>query len=375
MSAFKSNTIGLKYGSESYTYFDLLSFEDDDVELVKLNKKLLNRNNIEKFIGYRKRYRIRFNKLTSSQIDFLYSFIRGTSQQINFNSDGGSASINPITNILTTSYPSLYQSGDVISISGVSGSATIGNYLSSTTISITQNTPAIADPETGDININRTRGVKVIDDELAVDLLGGFIEAPSFILEFEDDLLTSVPTTKPAYRNTGNTNSANYNETNKKGVSVLLTYNYGAGEVGRNFKMSLAESYSIRIEREDFEYVDRNRDRKNLGFYQLFNLEFSAFGTQSQITKQDDIEWIKEYCLAPTKEIYIYGLYDSDNVVCDFDEITYEQVESNTYSKSLGLRFISKNLQTTNPTLEEYWNNLAVDDFNEIIINWENLTG
>lgn len=350
MSIFKSNAITLGYGSTpTNRNFTVLSFEDDDIELIKLNKTLLTRSQIEKFIGYRKKYRIRFNKLSTTDLDYLYSFIRSDIQKITFTCDGGSASWNDITHLSTTSTPSIYEIGDVVTASGVTGSGTVSTYDSTTTLLLAPET-FTANFTNKDITISRTATVRVIDEDMAIELFGGFVESPSLILEFEDATLTAVPTTKPEHRAVSSTNSANYIETSKKGVTTTLAYNYGGGEVGRNFNLNLAESYSLKNEREDFEYIDRNRDRKNLGFYQLFNLEFGAFGRQGQITKQDDIEWLKEYCLAPTKKITIYDLPDSDNVICDFDEITYEQVGSVTYGKSTGLRFLTKVMQTTNLT-------------------------
>lgn len=379
MSIFKSNAITLGYGSTpTNRSFTVLSFEDDDIELIKLNKTLLTRSQIEKFIGYRKKYRIRFNKLSTTDLDYLYSFTRSDIQKITFTCDGGSGTFNSITlpnNITSVTAPSIFENLDTITALGITGSAiSDGGSDSTSTVALSSDTFGSNFTNTA-LTISRTKTVRVIDEDMAIELFGGFVEAPSLILEFEDASLTSVSTTRPPHRAVSNTNSANYIETSKKGVTTNLIYNYGDGEVARNFSLNLADSYSLKNQREDFEYIDRNRDRKNLGFYQLFNLEFGAFGTQAQITKQDDIEWLKEYCLAPTKKISIYGLLDSDSVICDFDEVTYEQVGSVTYGKSTGLRFLTKDMQTTNLLFPEYWQSLSFNNWENETTVWENLTG
>lgn len=345
MSAFISNSITLSYGSTPTTQsFTVLSFEDDDVELVKLNKKLLTRNNIEQFIGYRKKYRIRFNKLSTTDLSYLYNYSINQTQKITFSCNGGTGSwSNANPDNITSSTESLFEVNDIITATGVGGSGTVQE--TTTTNVVLASSGFSGNFSNANLTISRTKNVKLISD-LSVELFSGYIEAPSLTLEFEDDLLTTIPTTRPSYRLASETDSETQVSSTKKGVSINLKYNYGDGEVSRNFNVDLADSYSIQNEQEEFEYIDNNRERKLLGYYQLFNLDFGVMGRQSMILQQDDIEWVREFCLAPTKKIYISGLPDSESVICDFDEINYELVSSTIYNKALQLNFTAKNLQT-----------------------------
>lgn len=186
------------------------------------------------------------------------------------------------------------------------------------------------------------------DERMILDLLGGYIGNLVLNLEFEDQTLT-VPST-PSRSQGVTTGSAGYsNTTPGSGSIVTLYYDYGSGRTGRTFRVNRVDSFSADILDKRWMYVDYNNGYKRLGYRSIVNIDFGGFGlgqTQSQLA--DDRAWIKEFILAPSKSIEVFGQYQCE-VVNDFDGVKYGYIGGNIYNKTVSLRFKARNLSTNNP--------------------------
>lgn len=198
------------------------------------------------------------------------------------------------------------------------------------------------------VTINGTQHtVKLRDSELMLSLLDGYIGNVGLTMEFEDDVIT-VPSS--SYSATPFTYSAGYSSTaSGSGTIVTLTMNYGSGDIKRVFRVDTVYAYRADILDKRWEYIDRNRGVKRLGYRLNFDIDFGGFGLgQTQAQLQDDRTWLKEFVLAPTKRIEVFDQYVGD-VVNDFDEVRYGYLGGLIYHKTVRLNFKQQRLQTNLP--------------------------
>jgi len=103
--------------------------------------------------------------------------------------------------------------------------------------------------------------------------------------------------------------------------------NWGDGDISRNFTVNLADPYSVQLERKDFEFLDDSLGRVNFGLRQMFRIDFGTFGfSDTPTTINADLAWIKTFCLAPSKSIEVYNVYQAQ-IVNDFDEINVGYID------------------------------------------------
>lgn len=192
--------------------------------------------------------------------------------------------------------------------------------------------------------------VNLIDRELNLDLLNGYIGNVVLSMKFEDVSL-SAPAANIGRTPGVVTASAGYSNTaSGTGTVITLYYYYGANMYGRVFRVNSVNCYGAEILDRRWKYLDFNNGYKRLGYRLLFDIDFGNFGigqTQSQL--QDDRDWIKEFVTAPRKRIEVFNGYIAD-VVCDFDEVKYHYIGNSVYGKTTQLRFKQKNLATNIPT-------------------------
>lgn len=186
------------------------------------------------------------------------------------------------------------------------------------------------------------------DEQLVLDLLDGYIGNVVLTMEFEDKTLTANST--PSRTQGITTSSAGYSSTmNATGTGVLLIYNYGSGDTKRLFRVNSVSAYKADVLDKRWEYIDRNKGIKRLGYRLNFDVDFGNFGYgQTQAQLQDDRDWLKEFVLAPTKRIEVYNQYVG-NVVNDFDSVTYSYIGGSIYGKTTRLNFKQRELQTNLP--------------------------
>ena len=265
--------------------FTALSCDDESFEIVSLPKERLDKTLLENIIGYRNIYNIRVQQITSAQRNFLYNFIQSDDQ--------------------------------AVTINGVSH----------------------------DVNLR--------DADLMLDLLDGYIDNVVLTMEFEDRAIVSQFDFFANFvsRTQGVTdNSAGYSSVgNTVGTDVILTYNYFGTDTGRRFRINSINFYKANIIDKRWEYVDRNRGFKRLGYRLLYDIDFGNFGLgQTQAQLADDRAFLKEFVLAPNKYISGNTVY-LNNVVNDFDEVRYSFIGS-PYSKTTRLQFKAQSLATNIPT-------------------------
>jgi hypothetical protein len=196
-----------------------------------------------------------------------------------------------------------------------------------------------------------SHSVYLRDGSLLLNLLDGYIDNVVLDMEFEDKTLTrqTVPARAQGYV----TLSAGYNSIsdNTVGTRVQLNYNYGQGVTSRNFAVNGINFYRADILDKRWEYVDKNRGIRRLGYRLNYDIDFGGFGlgqTQSQL--QDDRDFIKEFVLAPYKYISGKGVYLGE-IVNSFQEVRYSLIGNSIYDKTTKLSFKSKSLITNVPTV------------------------
>lgn len=287
MSAYVSHSVGLYksaiIGGTELT-FNALSADDDDFEIVSLQKQRLDWAILETVIGYRTIYHIRIQQITTSQRNFLYSFIQNEDQRVRIN--------------------------------GV------------------------------------LHSVYLRDSELMLDLLDGYVGNVVLTMEFEDKLITTPSTLISSTTHIYKDGSIGYRGvTTGVGTIVSLTYNYGSAEIRRTFQVNSVHSYKAEILDKRWEYIDKNRGVKRLGYRLLFDIDFGSFGLgQTEASLQDDRDWLKEFVLAPYKYVDVFGQYIGE-VVNNFDSVNYDLLGGSIYNKTTKLSFKQKELQTNLPTL------------------------
>lgn len=189
--------------------------------------------------------------------------------------------------------------------------------------------------------------VKLRGQELMLDLIGGYIGNVGLTMEFEDDTITVPSQTFTAGITTL---SAGYASTaTGSGTVVTLVCNYGSGDTKRVFRVNTVHAFKADILDKRWEYIDKNRGVKRLGYRLNFFIDFGNFGlgqTQSQL--QDDRNWLREFVLAPTKRVEVFDQYVGD-VVNDFDEVRYSYLNNSIYGKTVQLGFKQQGLQTNLP--------------------------
>lgn len=202
--------------------------------------------------------------------------------------------------------------------------------------------------ETQTVTINgSSHNVKLRDSELMLDLLDGYIGNVGLTMEFEDETIT-VPT--QTFTAGITTSSAGYSSTaSGSGTIVTLVMNYGSGDTKRIFRVNTVTALKADILDRRWEYIDKNRGVKKLGYRLNFFIDFGGFGLgQTQAQLQDDRDWIKEFVLAPSKRIEVFDQYLGD-VVNDFDEVRYGYIGGSIYHKTVQLNFKQQGLQTNLP--------------------------
>lgn len=122
------------------------------------------------------------------------------------------------------------------------------------------------------------------------------------------------------------------------GTSVQLKYNYGDGNVIRQFHVSLINSLDAELQRKNYTYIDYDNNVVNLGKKSIINIDFGTFSRETEAQKQDDRDWIKEFILAPTKSI-IQPTISEIFVANGFTEVNYTLVNGIIYGKSLSISF------------------------------------
>jgi hypothetical protein len=205
------------------------------------------------------------------------------------------------------------------------------------------------------ITINGVSTIEVYlrDKELLLDLLNGYSGNLVLNMEFEDRALTVIA--EPARTSGVTTSSVGYKSATE-GVTVTLGYNYGKDGkdiTKRVFRVKSVSSNKADIEDIRWEYIDKNNGYKRLGFRLNFEIDFGTFGiSQSQTELFDDRTWIKEFILAPSKRIEVFGQYIAD-VVNDFDVVEWSYNGGNIFSRTIKLNFKQRFLGTGQPLKPE----------------------
>jgi len=186
-----------------------------------------------------------------------------------------------------------------------------------------------------------SHNVNLRDTQLHLSYLSGYVGNVELTMEFEDATLTRV-TTPSRYQGT-TTSSVGYTSTaTGVGTVVTLFYDYGSGNTGRTFRVNSVIGIGADIVDKRWEYIDHNNGYKRLGYRLNFEIDFGGFGLgQTQAQLLDDRTWLKEFVLAPSKRVEVYGQYFAD-VANDFDEVRYGHIGNNIYNKTIQLGFKSK---------------------------------
>ena len=276
MSVFTSTTITLGYGSGPTTRdFSISRAEDDSFVVVCLKKqKLYLLTDRETFIGWKRKISITFKPLSSSDITFLKAFCVDAS------------------NLMT----------------------------------ITMN--------------GNTYNVQLENKSFSIALIQNYYLAQKISWIFTE---TSLNRTLTRTYSVGTTVS--YDDINpaafsshQLGTSCQLKYNYGDGNVIRQFHVNLVNDLDYELQRKDFQYIDYDTNVVNLGKKNLINIDFGTFSRETEAQKQDDRDWIKEFILAPTKSISVPG-GSFISVANGFTEVNYSLVSGIIYGKALSLSF------------------------------------
>ncbi len=199
------------------------------------------------------------------------------------------------------------------------------------------------------INFNSVSNtVRLKNEEVIDQLLQNIISNPSVTLEFADAEIT-VPSTSFT---PGTTHSANYQVT-RNGTTVLLTMNYGSGDIQRLFNVLSVNAYGQRLATKPIDFFDRNRDIIRLGRRQKFMIDFGAMSRASETQRQDDRTWIRDFCCAPTKNISVPYQYNG-TVINDFSEVHYQYLGDSIYGKAVSLQFIEKDINSNVPVAGQF---------------------
>jgi hypothetical protein len=285
MSVFVSNSVVLTYDTSISQTFNALFAGDDNFDIISLPKQRIDWMLIENIIGYRNVYNVRFNLVTTAQKNFLYNFIQSGSQQVTIN---------------------------------------------------------------GSIH-----NVKLRDSELALELIDGYIGNIGLELEFEDDEITEPHSVYRLWEGYTSSSAGYDGSNNLTGTIAILSYAYSATELShktkRRFRINSVYSCRSDILDKRWEYLDKNNGVRKLGYRRNVEIDFGCFGLgHTPNTIQDDMDFIKDFILAPSKQIEVLGEYVTD-VVNDFSEVRYSYLNNNIYGKTLRLNFKQKQLQTNLP--------------------------
>lgn len=201
---------------------------------------------------------------------------------------------------------------------------------------------AQSDVQRAEVFSNLYSDVILQDSELTMDLIENYILAVGVTIELHGRNYTTSNSTD---YDLGSTDSSGYKVTAPLGTRLKLTMNWGGGDISRNFCCNLANIYSIAIERQEWEHLDESAGRTTMGFRPMVQIDFGTFGYSA--TAQDicdDIAWLKNFVLAPSKYIDVYEVFQA-NITNDFDEIRVDYVDGFVFAKTLSLSFVGKSLQ------------------------------
>lgn len=190
-----------------------------------------------------------------------------------------------------------------------------------------------------------TYNVELVDEEMSINLLENYIDAQTLTLELRESTINRVTT--PSRTQGVLTQSQGYRASfSQKGTYLKLGYDYGSGLTEREFLVAKIDSFSSGMQRRNFTYIDDEDDYTPLGRKRRFAVEFGTLPMQTPAQQQDDRDFIREFCLAPYKELTTTeqstASGDTTIVVNGFDEVRYELFGGNIYGKMLTLNFIEK---------------------------------
>lgn len=178
------------------------------------------------------------------------------------------------------------------------------------------------------------------DRQIALDLIDGYFQAVGVPLTMID---RNVRFANPsAY--TVDSDSVGYYSGSPNGCRVKLTMNWTGTEVSRNFTVNLAQPYKVSIEAEEWDNVDDSQGKETHGFRPSCFIEFGTFGFNTEAGLQDDILWLKNFCLAPSKRITVYGIYEMQ-VSNDFDSLNFSYIGGYLFNRTISLNFIGTSIQ------------------------------
>ncbi len=278
MSVFTTLIVTLKYGSGAVSRdFTVARVEDDSFKITRLLKKgLFLWTEFEKFIGWRRIITVRFRVLSAADLSYLLAFCIDADNLMQ------------------------------IIVNGI------------------------------------TYNVQLVYPQLSLSLLDNYIHGRVIEWKFTEALLNRTIGRTYAVGSSVSGNDKNllnpFASVARNGTCVQLTYNYGDGDVTRQFYVNLVNSLNTEIQRKNFEYIDYDSNVVNLGQKVLTIINFSPGGAATEAEKQDDRDWIREFCLAPTKIITPSGGFTSQ-VVNDFEEVNYTMEGGLIYGKSTQLAF------------------------------------
>lgn len=201
---------------------------------------------------------------------------------------------------------------------------------------------AKADYQSAEIFGTLYADVLLVDADVVMDLIDNYILATPLSFTMVERNLT-VPSAAYAV---GSTDSQGYSALSSLGTRVKLTMNWGSGDISRNFTVNMANIYNVKLERKDFTHIDESLGRVNFGFRPMCQLDFGTFGFQTDMTSlQDDLAWVKNFCLAPSKHIEVYEVFQAD-VVNNFSDVTVGYIGGYVFARTLSLSFKGKSIQS-----------------------------
>jgi hypothetical protein len=203
--------------------------------------------------------------------------------------------------------------------------------------------------DTQKITINGTQHtVKLRNEEIIDELLSSCILFPSASLEFEGDTLITARNVHTATT----TYSSAYRGSSGLGLTAILTFNDGYGDIKRFFTFASVNAYRMKREVQNFEYIDRDRYRTTLGRKMIFDIYTGCLGAQTQAQQQTDRQWINDFCFSNNKHVFVPGVYGA-SVVNGFDKVVWN-IEQTIYGKSTSLQFIEKDLGRSAPVAGDF---------------------
>lgn len=186
--------------------------------------------------------------------------------------------------------------------------------------------------------------VRFRNPRLAVSLWADLMDVNSAVWELIEK---SVNRTLERTYDVGTTDSAT---AAVLGHNLVMTYDYGDGEVSRRFRCDSFNSLDLELQRREWSYADGEPGERSLGLKTLTDVDLGCNALGSPDDKQDDRDWVREFLLAPTKTVSPVGGVES-TVVLLSDEVDYDLEDGSGDTKSLKMQFKSVETSQSVPTI------------------------